>query len=139
MGSSIKKSQNLDDLPRKYPLTDEQKRQIPRKFREYISVREDAITLIKKHIARIKQEDPEGIHYPLEDLYRGLENLTIGLRRVLFEGKEGLIADLERFPKGRRPRFGLSRGFGACLWQGTDWEVEIKHAVYRIEDYWANM
>jgi len=122
-----KKIKIIDDLPRKYPLTNEEKVMLPEKYTRYISIQQDAIQIVKKYVNQFSNSPEYKII--VEDLKNGLNVLEVGLSKDVEKGIDGFLADLERFPKGRRPGFGISRGFGEFLWQGYDWQKEIMDSV----------
>jgi hypothetical protein len=132
-----KEPKSMYDMPRKYKLSEEERKAVPEKYRNYVRLRREAIEIIKKYINKFKANS----EYPwvIEDLERGLNVLEAGYKRITKEGPEGLLADLERFQKGRRPGFGLSRGFGEFLFEGGDWQEEIMDAVRKIERYYRSM
>ena len=98
----------IDDLPRKYPLTEQEKAELPKKYNKYIAIQQNAINIVKKYINKF-EKNPE-YKITVEDLKNGLNVLETGLSRKTKKGIDGLLADLERFPKDRRPGFGL-KGF----------------------------
>ena len=148
--------------PRKYKLTDEEKAEVPAQINEFIRLYDVAIATVTKHIPRLKKnglsEDEweiyetksGGVHFDqddrikivqwlIEDLQKGLGLLQRRKEKIIKDGIEEMIADLERSKRGRRPGLGLSRGFGEILWIGYDWQDEIMAAIDDIEDYYNNM
>lgn len=111
--------------------------EIEKKFHDFLLVRKEAIDVIKKYIEKFKyKRDYESI---LRRLEFGLSTIEAGYNRVNKDGIEGLLADLKKYPKGKRPLFGYSRSFGEFLWQGYDWQREILEAVDKIDNYYNNM
>lgn len=102
-----------------------------------MAVREEAINIIRKHID-IFSNNPEHRGF-IKDLKHGLEVLEKGSQRRIDEGIEKFAEDLKKYPRGKRPGLGLSRGFGEFLWQGYDWQKEIMDAVRKIERYHSSM
>ena len=147
------KARSIDDMPRKYKLTEQEKSEIPQKFTAYIKIQESAINMVKERINLLEKEgtvinmvnerinllEKEGTDINkiiLKNLKHGLNVLEVGLQRDIKRGVEGLIADLERYKKDKRPGFGLSRGFGEFLDNvREDWAYKIMDAVSEIEDY----
>jgi hypothetical protein len=132
-----KKPKSIYDMPRKYKLSEEERKEVPEKYKQFIKIQEEAIRVVRKYL--IKFKDSGKYLWVIKDLERGLNVLEVGYRKDVEKGPEGLLADLERFQKGRRPGFGLSRGFGEFLFEGGDWQEEIMDAVEKIEDYYCSM
>ena len=139
--SKSKKTKNIRDMPRKYPLTETEKHTIAEKYNKYISIQFNAIAIVSKYIKKFDGD----VEYKttIEDLKRGLHILEVGISKDIEKGIEGFVADLEKFPKGSRPGFGLSRGFGEFLRalpkEDEYWASEIMDAVHAIEDYYRSM
>ena len=156
-----KKRHRICDMPRKYKLTEEEKAEIPAKFDEFIRLYDVAIAATKKHLQRLEKVGfskdewdiyeihSGGVHFDqndrakiiewlIEDLKKALDLLIAYRQKVLDDGIDNMIANLERFQRGRRP-VGLSRGFREILWVGYDWQEEIMNAVREIGFYYNNM
>lgn len=112
---------------------------IEEKFDEFLELRKEAINILQKYIEQFSSNPDYKI--TVEDLKHGLEVLKGGYKRVEGEGIKGLKEDLIKYPKGKRPGIGLSRGFGEFLYALPEepWIDEIMDAVKRIEEYWRNM
>jgi hypothetical protein len=136
-----KEPKSIYDMPRKYKLSEEERKAVPEKYKNYIRLRREAMETVKKYINKFK-DDPRRLGL-VEDLNTGLNILEKGYKRITKEGPEGLLADLERFQKGRRPGFGLSRGFGEFLYalpkNDEEWSDEVMDAVRKIERYYRSM
>ena len=122
----------------------------------FLQINQKARDIIKKHIKSIEEdkleivkidrnfiktiENEELKNVLLSDLKHGDEVLEGGQERFMRDGLKGMEANLKRSKRGRRPGFGLSRGFGEFLhcYQG-DWTSEIMDAVRKIEHYYNNM
>ena len=105
----------------------------------FISVRKKAIQKVTEKIKELKAQNLDDDQYLIKELEHGLDVLNKGLERIKREGVEGIDRDIKRWPRGKRPGLGLSRGFGEFLWHGYDWEKEIMAAIDDIENYFRNM
>ncbi|CAL7962281.1 hypothetical protein GAMM_350020 [Gammaproteobacteria bacterium] len=144
MGQPDKKDHSIYRLPKRFKLTEKEKKELPAKYEEYLRIKDNAINLVKKHIKRLEDEDPTKHDWIIYKLKIGLGVLERGKQAVIERGGvSDLMEWLERFQRGRRPGFGLNRGFGDFLnappYSKEPWTGEIMDAVNKIEDYFNDM
>jgi hypothetical protein len=143
IGLPPKKRYFIHNMPRKYKLNEQEKKEIPAKYEEFIKIQDDAINLVKKNIKRLEDEDSVKHEWIIYKLKKGLEVLEGGKQAVIERGVLGLIGWLERVQRGRRSGFGLWRGFGEFLnalpYSKEPWTDEIMDAVDKIESYFNAM
>ena len=109
-------------------------RNLSKKQEELIQLIDFAIITIEKCIVNLRSDlSNEDIVY---NLNAAIEDLK-ARKELVFD--ESFIKRICSYPSNKRPRFGLSRGFGEFLWHGYDWEKEIMAAIDDIENYFRNM
>jgi hypothetical protein len=113
------------------------KTEMKQKLENFLKINEEAMRIISKYVNKFK--DKKEHEYQVKKLEFWLSILKQGCERDKILGVDGFIAKFKKYPQGKRPTFGFSKGFGEFLWQGYDWQREILEAVDKIDNYYNKM